>query len=406
LFEAKWSLSNLLTDLDWRRVAGLVLLMLTVSALEMFGLSLFIPVIDLFQGQAAASSAFTQHLSRAMISFGLQPSLGIFLLLLSLLFIAKGILAMWLRWMSVEIASGLQHRLRCRLFDAFLDASVAQVHSQRQGALLSALSEHSQRASQSFFILAQLATQWTTVFVYTVFIFLVSWRLSLVAFGAGLLLIPLVRWIGDRAHVYGRDLAAALESVQHDALEALQAKKLVNAMNWQDPLSEHYRSRSEAVRNTWRGTAFWSNSPGIILQSISVVILSLLIWVSLRFDLTVALLGAFVVAFIRLLPSIQAATALGAGLRANLPAIRRLKAMMTEAEAQREPTGTLPFHALHSEIRLQSIGFCYDNGREVLRDMELMIPKGETVAIVGQSGAGKTTIADLIMGLYRPPLSG
>jgi len=391
-----------ISSIEKSRLLALTVLTLAVSALEMFGLSLFIPVIDTFQGQAATPSAFTRHLSQAMDSFGLRPTLGIFLLLLSLLFILKGILAMWLRWMGADVASELQHRLRCRLFHAFLRADVAQIHARRQGTLLSALNEHTQRASQSCFILSQLAAQWTTVLVYTVFIFLVSWKLSLVAFGISLLLIPLIRGIGDRAHVHGRGLTAAMEVVQHTALEALQAKKLVNAMNWRDRFSNLYREQSAVVRRAWTWMAFWSNSPSIILQSVSVVILSLLIWVSLRFDLTAAMLGAFIVAFIRLLPSVQAASVLGADLRANLPAVLRLEEVLREAEEQREPSGDVPFRALHSEIRLRSVGFRYEDGRDVLRDVDLRLPRGKTVALVGPSGAGKTTIADLIVGLYRP----
>lgn len=393
---------NIFASINKWQVLALVCLMLVVSSFEMFGLSLFIPIIDLFQREGAKTTSFTTYLSGIVTSLGLRPSLNVFLVLLSLLFLVKGTLAMWMRFVSVNIASGLQHRIRVALFNALLGSDVAYINGQRQGALLSALNEHTQRASQTFFILVQAATQWVTILVYAVFVLLISWQLSLVALGCGLFIFPMIRRIGWQAHDHGRRLTSALESVQHTALEVLQAKKLVNAMNWQKPLSEGYRALSISVRDEWKWMAFWSNSPSIILQSVSVVILSVLIWGSMRFGLSGSMLGAFVLAFIRLLPAAQSASALGADFRANLPAIHRVEEILTQAATRQEPSGGLPFASLQRSIRLESVGFRYDSSDRVLDNLDIEIPRGKIVAFVGPSGAGKTTIADIIMGLHRP----
>ena len=384
------------------RVFSLVLIMLVVNSLEVLGLSLFIPIIDLFQGENDKLAGPTIYLSRIVTAIGLSPGLGVFLVLLSGLFLIKGILAMWMRYLGVTMASGLQHQLRSRLFGAFLKSTVAFIHRQRQGALLSILSEHTVRTGHSFFVLVQIATQWATALACIVFVLLISWKLSLVAFALSLLLFPVIRWIGRQAYRYGRDLTSALEKAQHSALEALRAKKLVNAMDWKRPLEDRYLKDSSAVRDNWQWMAFWSNSPSIVLQPLSVVLLSIVIWLSFRLDLSTALLGAFALAFIRLLPSVQAALTLGADFKASIPSIKRVLSMLREVEKEQELNGTLPFESLRSAIYLKSIRFCYGDSRPVLDGLSLEIPKGKITALVGPSGVGKTTVVDLILGLYRP----
>ena len=89
------------------------------------------------------------------------------------------------------------------------------------------------------------------------------------------------------------------------------------------------------------------------------------------------------------------------GIAVNLPAFAFLRSTITAAEEAREPGlgGTVP--RLASAISLRDVSFSY--GREnVLESVSMTLPAGAFIAVVGTSGAGKTTVADLIIGLLRP----
>ncbi len=380
----------------------MVVLVLIVNFLEVIGLSLFVPIIDLFQGKGTMTRGITRILSAFIAQIGLPPVLATFLILLCLLFLFKSSLAIWLRYLSVRVAADLQDRLRNQFFRSLLLSTTKFVGGQRQGTLLSVLNEHTVRTGQSLFILIQIVAQIVTAIAYTIFVFWISWKLTAVALFLGLLAGPAIRHVGRVAHRHGKDYTQALETVQHTAVEGLNAKKLVNAMNWAPPLLGMFARNSRDVRDHWQWMAFWSNSLGILVQPISVIILSLIIWLAVRFGLSASLLGAFALAFTRLLPVVQGTASMMADFQASSPSINRVLSMLEEAEGSKEPSGTRMFDSLRNSIKIEDLFYRYGDREPIFEGLDLEIEKGKTTALVGPSGAGKTTLVDLILGLLRP----
>ncbi len=89
------------------------------------------------------------------------------------------------------------------------------------------------------------------------------------------------------------------------------------------------------------------------------------------------------------------------GFIENIGGMDSVARMLDEMSALREEKGTIPFTAIETQIILRDVVFCYDNS-PVLDGINIVIPKKNTVALVGESGAGKTTIANMIAGLFMP----
>ena len=393
----------LFSDFSKKRVTLLLGSLLFINMMELLGLSLFIPILELLQKDAETENAITIYLSLLLKAVNLTPSLPIYLGLLSTLFIVKAAITLRVKLLSVTMASELQHNMRMRLFSAYSKSSLEFINTQRQGALLSVLNEHIVRASSVFNVLVQITLSWMTAFIYLIFVISISWELTSVALLIGLFVVPIIRKIGSLAQNYGATYTTALEDAQHFSLETIQAKKLVNAMGWGSSRINSYQIVSDNVSNTWLSMAFWSNSPSIIIQPISVIILSLLIALSVNLDLSTSLLGAFVMAFLRLLPTIQSALSSVSEVKAHLPSVRRVQYLHTLAESQEEHSGNEKLKKIANAIILEKVQFRYKNSDScVLQNVDMKIPQGSTVALVGSSGSGKTTIADLIIGLYQP----
>lgn len=81
----------------------------------------------------------------------------------------------------------------------------------------------------------------------------------------------------------------------------------------------------------------------------------------------------------------------------------RIHAILDEAPRIREPERPAPAEALRGEVELRGLDFAYDGGPPVLRGIELRVPAGTTVAIVGPTGSGKSTLVSLLPRLYDPP---
>ena len=263
------------------RIFVLSIGLLLVGVLDLVGLSLFIPIIDLIQDKATSHHFITQYFISLFGFFDVPTDARFFLLLLCVVFLVKTTILMWTRYISVEMSANLQHFFRMRLLEGYLYASLEFMYSQKQGVLLSVLSDHTTRAASSFFILIQLILSSFTAVIYLIFIGLVSWELTLAALTGGIVIFPIVRKIGKLSHQYASKNNEFLEISQHSVLESLQAKKMISAMDLIKERIELYNPISIEVRDSWKWVAFWSNSPGIIIQPIAVIILSFLVILSI-----------------------------------------------------------------------------------------------------------------------------
>ena len=81
--------------------------------------------------------------------------------------------------------------------------------------------------------------------------------------------------------------------------------------------------------------------------------------------------------------------------------LERLEEILTEMDSIPDPENPLRLEKVAGDIEFRNVGFAYENGRQVLSDINVRIPAGQTVALVGPSGAGKTTFASLILRFYE-----
>lgn len=136
-------------------------------------------------------------------------------------------------------------------------------------------------------------------------------------------------------------------------------------------------------------------------------ILGITIYLFIKFqsiEAAIPRLSLYAVAGYRLLPALQKVFAAVAKLRHNLPVLDRLYDDLVK-NVDNVETPSLQLSALHfnKTIELDNVNFEYDNSeRKVIDNFNLSIPAGETVAFIGSTGSGKTTVVDLIVGLLAP----
>ena len=88
------------------------------------------------------------------------------------------------------------------------------------------------------------------------------------------------------------------------------------------------------------------------------------------------------------------------GIPRGLASIERINKILQAENPIQDPEKPVTLQEFRDCIHFEGVSFCYENGREILRDITLDIPKGKTIAIVGESGAGKSTLVDLIPRFY------
>ena len=116
------------------------------------------------------------------------------------------------------------------------------------------------------------------------------------------------------------------------------------------------------------------------------------------------LLGALALGANRLLPALQQSFSSLSGLRSGQASLAKVLVALKEVQHVRPRAGPVQALRMHTALELENIGFSYrDDGQQaVLHDLNLRIPVNATVAFVGTTGSGKSTTADLILGLLKP----
>lgn len=141
----------------------------------------------------------------------------------------------------------------------------------------------------------------------------------------------------------------------------------------------------------------------MIMAATTVIVIAVLFVPNNGVGVTTALLGLFAAAGTRITPSLTRILGASNFIRANSDALWRIRLDLTGG-ADMEPVAKgSPVPTLQREIRFQDVDFQYPSGTApVLEKFSLVISKGETIGLVGATGAGKTTIVDLVLGLLHP----
>jgi ATP-binding cassette subfamily B protein len=107
-------------------------------------------------------------------------------------------------------------------------------------------------------------------------------------------------------------------------------------------------------------------------------------------------------AFSRLLPIISSLIQSKTNIEGFIPAYEQVKKLSQKAESLQEPRGGIQYKKLEKGIIYKDVSFAYPGKKTAFSDINIFVRKGKMTAIIGSSGVGKTTLVDLMIGLYQP----
>jgi ABC-type multidrug transport system fused ATPase/permease subunit len=164
-------------------------------------------------------------------------------------------------------------------------------------------------------------------------------------------------------------------------------------------VSDDYRSANERA---FRLVGLFM--PGIKLIG-NVTIALVLLYGSYRVmdgEVTIGVLAAFLIYLRQFFEPMQEISQFYNTFQSANAALEKLSGVLEEKPDVREPERPVPLDTARGDLRLERVSFSYVEGRPVIADLDLTIPAGETIALVGTTGAGKTTIAKLASRFYDP----
>lgn len=308
---------------------------------------------------------------------------------------------------SKKASLSLVDCLRRRIFEQLKSFSLSFYDTVNPGALINTLGGEVKQVQQAFDLLANSFVFSTKLLAYVVAMLLLSWQLlltSVVVFG--LLAVGLTSLTG-RVREASFEIPKANKVFISSALSFVSGIRTVHASGTQDFETQRYHQATHEIYKAQIGVIELSGLVQPIIEGAGATLLVGMVLVSYGLlistgELTAAELLTFLFVLIRTTPLFSA---LNGTLVSFISAQGSLSAVTDLLRRDDKPyfqDGHRPFNGLQRSIDFESVDFSYSPGEPVLQDITLSIERGEMTALVGASGAGKTTLADLLSRFYDP----
>lgn len=291
----------------------------------------------------------------------------------------------------------LVDNLRKRIFEQLEAQSLSYFSHKKSGELINTLTTEIERIKQIFGGIAFLTTRSFTLIVYSVSLFILSWKFSLVSVLLFSLLAVGLSTLNTQIRERSFAITKANDNFTSRTLEFIEGIRTIHAFSTQDFERKRYYQASEKIGQTWKSIYWISLLVKPLAESIATLILITMIIVAVVTGLMKisALLTFFFVMF-RIMPMIQDVNGVLASLITQAGAVENIKNLLKTDNKIYFQNGALRFTGVTRSIDLVSVDFGYSSNQRILHDVTLSIEQGKMTALVGSSGAGKTTLADLI----------
>lgn len=371
----------------------------------------FAPVYE-FPAISLNEECLNQVLNYAYTSlFGAEFRVTWLLALLSAILIASNMLSNLFRYlgsMTVEtMRTRTLQRMRNEMFERTMGMNVGYFSDQRKGDIMSKITSDVMVVQYCVTNTLQVAFREPFLIIGYFFMMIkISWELTLFSVlylpVVGLLIGSIVKRLRHPAQ-QGQERMGEMVSVMEESLSGVKAVKSYNAFDY---VKSKFSKINSEMSNLLLSMARKQQlaSPMSEFLGITAISIVLIYGGSLVMDgtLTASWFVAYIAAFSQLTRPIRAFIDQFANINQGIAAGERIFSIMDARSAVEDKADAKPLKEFKDKIEFRNVSFSYDSSREVLHEISFEVKRGETVALVGPSGGGKSTLSELVPRFYDP----
>ena len=326
--------------------------------------------------------------------------------------LVRTVIYLWGRWTCTQAVNQVQMSVRSRVFEHMLHMPLHKIQQLKSGGATSLLREDAGGIAELIF--SVLYNPWQAIVQLIgslIVLIIVDWRLL----AAGLLLLPAV-YFSHRTWIYSirplyRDARQRRQQIDSNTTETFGGIRVVRTFARQRNETQRYvKGNHVLVRQQlliWWRTRLIEIVWEVLIPLASTSLLVYGGWQILQSQLTLGDLMMFLVYLTMLLGPIATLAGSAVQFQNNLAGLDRILDLLATPKELADRPGAIRLSRKQAkgEIRFESVSFRYpDNEQWILRDINLHAQAGQTIAIVGRSGAGKTTLCNLVARFFDPEM--
>lgn len=397
---------------DRVKIALLLIMVVVGSFMELLGVAIFSPFIEIIMNPQTIQE--NEYLQMTYVLFGCNNSkeyLAVIAVCIIFIYIFKNVF-LWIEQDCIlKFSYNMQRKLSTRLLNTYLQEPYTFHLNKNVAELQRSMQEDTALFSQVLIHTLQLIAEITVCGVIGVYLFVVSKSITAVVVGLLIVCVGVFTTITKRfSKRLGKDAQIYKAKLYQWVNQSMGGVKEVKVLNREDYFVQNYEKYYKLYIKGLRLNKLLSITPKYVVEASCMTGLLIAIIVKMFFgqkdDIATFIpqLSVFAVAAFRLMPSVGKINEHINNILYAAPSVELIYHDLKEIEDfQKTEVNEEKEWKFDHQIEARNITYAYpDSEKNVLENAGCVIPKGKTAAFIGGSGAGKTTIVDIILGLLTP----
>ena len=387
------------------QIIVLIVLGVVSATLDGIGINAMIPLISFYTDAGSGPTDFISRAIQTLFGFFHIPFSFRYLLAFILgLFLSRAVVMTFSGYIRGRIGADFMGTESEGMLKRMLHASWPFLLKQKIGTLQATLVRDIQRTENLLSVFGQIIQSFSGFFIYVLVAINISPIMTLCTLVAGAVLLLVVRPLMVRTQATADLLIATEKSYTHFLSEHIIGMKAIKAAGAEERALENGGTLVRMLRTLSIRGALIRSISGSLFQPFSLIFVIILFAITYRLpDFSMISFAAALYLIQKIFTYLESGQGALSGIRETIPYAQNVEGFkrLLDEHCEAPIRGTAPF-SFERELVFSNVSFSYGEGKNVLSGVNFSIAKGETIGLIGPSGAGKTSVADLLLRLFKP----
>ena len=303
----------------------------------------------------------------------------------------------------IPLRTGVVRDIRVMVYSKVMHLPLGFFSEERKGDIIARMSGDVGEIENSITSsLDMLLKNPILILLYFSTLIVTSWQLTLFT----VLVLPGMGWlmgkVGKKLKRKSLEAQGKWSDTMSQLEETLGGLRIIKAFIAEDKMVDRFKQCSDELRDATNKVAIRQSLAHPMSEFLGTLLIVLVLWFGgllILGDGTSMEASTFIfymVILYSIINPLKDFAKAGYNIPKGLASMERVDKILKAENPIKEPVNPLPLHGMKDRIEFKDLSFSYDGKREVLKHVNLMVPKGQTIALVGQSGSGKSTLVDLL----------
>lgn len=373
--------------------------------LEGVGISAIIPLFSfIFKNQGGGTDIISQTIEKFFGFIHIPFSITLIIFFIIVLFLLKAFVLILANYINATITSNYEKQMRSEMFERALQANWPFLLNQKIGYLEKVIMDHVVRTSEVLRYLSGAILIITNLIIYIFIAINISPTITLLTLSLGCILFLIYKPLAYKIRKISQRYAESCKIVANIINENMIGIKTVKATVSEEIIKERGNAYFEILKNDRIKLAVTGYIPMAFLQPISIIFILIIFMFSYTKPLfNVASFAVIIYLIQKIFTYIQNAQSKLQAVYETVPYLKSVVDHQKIIREHKEAGGGALNIDFKKDLQFKNVSFAYSKNKGIILDhVTFSIARGETAGLVGPSGAGKTTIVDLLLRLFEP----